>query len=126
MTSMKLGPPMDNVPRRAFERLVRKVLDYPSHGHIPCSVFSFPVRGSGLNDGYHLPVLCSHNDQHEAGPPMDNVPRREFERLVRKVLDYPSRPAVMLLNTYVWHETAPYVSGLLSRTCRVTCRTVSH
>ena len=50
---------------------------------------------------------CSWNDVHSQVPPLDNFERRQFERLVRKVLDFPSRPAVLLLHVWVWHETSP-------------------
>ncbi|KAG1680790.1 hypothetical protein FOA52_008123 [Chlamydomonas sp. UWO 241] len=51
-----------------------------------------------------------HNDLHHTSghEPMDNPQRRPFERLVRKVLNYPNRPAVILLNAYAWHETSPF------------------
>jgi hypothetical protein len=33
--------------------------------------------------------------------------RRPFERLIRKLLMLPSRPAVVLLNAYSWFRTEP-------------------
>lgn len=40
------------------------------------------------------------NDGPSPTPPFDNVARRSFERLIRKLLNYPNRPAVVLLNAY--------------------------
>ena len=52
-------------------------------------------------------LMCSWNDIHNVQPPLANPERRQFERLVRKVLDYPSRPAVLLLHVWTWHQTSP-------------------
>eukprot|EP00798_Chlamydomonas_sp_ICE-L_P025393 gene25392-11057_t len=55
-------------------------------------------------------VEYSINDkqQHELQgvpnlPAMDNHYRRPFERLLRKLLNYPNRPAVILLNAFKYH-----------------------
>ena len=37
-------------------------------------------------------------------PPFLNEPRRAFERLLRKLLGYPNRPAVVLLHAYAWNQ----------------------
>ena len=45
------------------------------------------------------------NDRYPVfGPPFLNEPRRAFERLVRKLLSYPNRPAVVLLHAYAWNQ----------------------
>ena len=49
----------------------------------------------------------SHNDEHNVVPLWDNPRRRPLERLVRKLLDYPLRQAVIFLHTYDWHEVTP-------------------
>ncbi|KAL6752501.1 hypothetical protein V8C86DRAFT_2753172 [Haematococcus lacustris] len=36
--------------------------------------------------------------------PFDNSVRRPFERLLRKLLSYPNKPAVLLLNAYTWFD----------------------
>ncbi|GAX72559.1 hypothetical protein CEUSTIGMA_g15.t1 [Chlamydomonas eustigma] len=66
-----------------------------------------------LCNGIHIPLESnmiileySHNDEHAPLPLFDNHVRRSFERLLRKLLDYPKRPAILLLHTYAWHETS--------------------
>ncbi|GFH13751.1 SGNH_hydro domain-containing protein [Haematococcus lacustris] len=46
-------------------------------------------------------VEYSVNDQAVALPVFDNAMRRPYERLLRKLLKYPNRPAVVLVHTYV-------------------------
>ncbi|KAG1658766.1 hypothetical protein FOA52_001308 [Chlamydomonas sp. UWO 241] len=52
-------------------------------------------------------VDYSVNDDWEMFPPMNNGVRRPFERLLRKLLNYPKRPAVVLVHAYVWHSVLP-------------------
>lgn len=47
-------------------------------------------------------VEYSVNDDCEAMPILDNAVRRPYERLLRKLLLLPSRPAVVLLHAYAW------------------------
>lgn len=42
------------------------------------------------------------NDPANASPPMDNNARRSYERLIRKLLLYPNRPAVVLYHAFRW------------------------
>ena len=46
----------------------------------------------------------SHNDEHRPFVLWNNSARKPLERLVRKLLDYPLKPAVLFLHTYDWHE----------------------
>jgi hypothetical protein len=48
--------------------------------------------------------------------------RKSFERLIRKLLQMPSRPAVVLLNTYAWFNTDPYEASAHPAPCsRARC-----
>ncbi|KAG2447186.1 hypothetical protein HYH02_007929 [Chlamydomonas schloesseri] len=44
------------------------------------------------------------NDEEMPMPHMNNGVRRPFERLIRKVLQYPRRPAVVLMHAYRWFQ----------------------
>ena len=46
------------------------------------------------------------NDWHSPVPTFQNNIRRLFERLLRKVLNYPKKPAVVLLHAYVWTQVS--------------------
>lgn len=48
------------------------------------------------------------NDEHRKEPIFDNNARKPMERLVRKLLLLPSRPAIVLLNTFAWFNTQPF------------------
>eukprot|EP00798_Chlamydomonas_sp_ICE-L_P000444 gene444-1844_t len=50
------------------------------------------------------------------GNVMDNQVRRPFERLIRKLLNYPRRPAVLLLHAYTWFRVVPF-SGAFWTSC---------
>ncbi|KAJ9512320.1 hypothetical protein QJQ45_012903 [Haematococcus lacustris] len=56
-------------------------------------------------------VEYSVNDQAVALPVFDNAMRRPYERLLRKLLKYPNRPAVVLVHTYV-HSMATPLPGV--------------
>ncbi len=43
--------------------------------------------------------------------PFDSDQRMGFERLLRKVLNYPKRPAVVLVNTYQWFNVKGEYTG---------------
>ncbi|KAG2493701.1 hypothetical protein HYH03_008215 [Edaphochlamys debaryana] len=47
------------------------------------------------------------NDEEMPMPHMNNKVRRPYERLIRKLLNYPRRPAVILLHAYRWFGDAP-------------------
>ena len=44
----------------------------------------------------------SVNDPESPMPAFENDVRRPFERLLRKILNFPNRPAVVLMHSYVW------------------------
>lgn len=44
------------------------------------------------------------NDEAMPSPAMQNPARRSFERLLRKLLSLPSKPAVILLNVFKWFK----------------------
>ncbi|GAX81637.1 hypothetical protein CEUSTIGMA_g9065.t1 [Chlamydomonas eustigma] len=53
-------------------------------------------------------VEYSVNDWHlPGGPPFQNEMRRSFERLLRKILTYPHKPAVILVHSYIWYQAYP-------------------
>lgn len=47
------------------------------------------------------------NDASTWQHPMDHASRRSFERLLRKLLTYPNRPAIVLLNGFSWFQGEP-------------------
>lgn len=49
-------------------------------------------------------VEYAHNDIHASQATMDTAERRAYERLLRKLLKLPNRPAVILLHTYSYRE----------------------
>ena len=53
------------------------------------------------------------NDEHNPGTLWINSARKPLERLIRKLLDYPLKPAVVFLHTYDWHETGGGIAGQL-------------
>ena len=55
-------------------------------------------------------VEYGHNDVHHPrdGDGMDNSERRPMERLLRRLLEYPKRPALIFLNMICWFETMWY------------------
>lgn len=53
--------------------------------------------------------LSSINDIANPSPLWDNRERRSLERLVRKLLDYPLKPAIILLHAYDWQISTPPV-----------------
>ena len=44
------------------------------------------------------------NDWHSPKPAFQNNLRRSFERLLRKLLNYPNFPAVVLVHAYIWYQ----------------------
>ncbi len=51
------------------------------------------------------PSPCrSVNDWHDIHPLYENNQRRAFERLLRKLLKYPNKPAVVLVHAYCWYQ----------------------
>lgn len=42
------------------------------------------------------------NDHPTETKAMDTDPRRQYERLLRRLLNYPNHPAVIQLNTWSW------------------------
>lgn len=42
------------------------------------------------------------NDEANPNPEMNNLPRRAFERMLRKLLSYPNKPAVIILHVFRW------------------------
>ena len=55
---------------------------------------------------WYQDALFSHdrsvNDPESPMPAFENDVRRPFERLLRKLLKFPNRPAVVLMHAYVW------------------------
>lgn len=49
-------------------------------------------------------VEYSVNDPQAPNPPFQNDMRRGMERLLRRLLTYPRRPAVILMHAYMWHK----------------------
>lgn len=51
-------------------------------------------------------VDYSVNDLHQSPGfrPFLHEIRRAMERMIRKLLNYPNRPAVILLHAYAWHQ----------------------
>lgn len=73
----------------------------------------------------HIPVFSdiivvefALNDEPNPSPPMDNAPRRSFEKLLRKLLAYPNKPAVIVLNAFKWFKVG---AGGVSVARRVAC-----
>lgn len=52
-------------------------------------------------------VEYSINDSSKIEPTFQNNVRRGFERLLRKLLNYDHKPAVVLMHAYVWHFEHP-------------------
>uniref|UniRef100_A0A7S0S1A6 SGNH hydrolase-type esterase domain-containing protein n=1 Tax=Chlamydomonas leiostraca TaxID=1034604 RepID=A0A7S0S1A6_9CHLO len=53
-------------------------------------------------------VEYSVNDWHNPTPAFQNNVRRPFERLLRKLLNYPKRPAVVMMHQYIWYQAYPF------------------
>ncbi|GLI61581.1 hypothetical protein VaNZ11_003996 [Volvox africanus] len=51
------------------------------------------------------------NDEEMPMPHMNNQIRRPYERLLRKLLGYPNRPAVILMHAYRWFQLPGDTSG---------------
>ncbi|GIM10433.1 hypothetical protein Vretimale_13985 [Volvox reticuliferus] len=51
------------------------------------------------------------NDEEMPMPHMNNQIRRPYERLLRKLLGYPNRPAVILMHAYRWFHLPADLSG---------------
>ncbi|GLI61503.1 hypothetical protein VaNZ11_003832 [Volvox africanus] len=51
------------------------------------------------------------NDEEMPMPHMNNQIRRPYERLLRKLLGYPNRPAVILMHAYRWFQLPADTSG---------------
>ena len=63
--------------------------------------------------------LISINDSSNPQPLWNNEVRRPLERLVRKLLDYPLRPAILLLHAYDWQISSPRVRRFVCVVCLV-------
>jgi hypothetical protein len=82
----------------------------PSYGNV--SIYNGAVAGTlstfmSACVRNHLPedvdlVLVEYAVNDLPGHLLDSDQRMGFERLLRKVLNYPKRPAVVLVNTYQW------------------------
>ena len=78
-----------------------------SNGAVPCTTSAY---FSACHD-VHVPrdadvviLDFSVNDWHNpSGPPFLNDVRGAFERLLRKLLNYPNRPAVVLMHAYAYN-----------------------
>lgn len=46
--------------------------------------------------------MHSVNDPPSVHPMFENSMRRAYERLLRKLLQYPNAPAVVLVHSYCW------------------------
>lgn len=58
-----------------------------------------------LQDADVILVEYSLNDEQTMSDTVfDNAVRRPFERLLRKLLQFPNQPAVILLNAYAWFQ----------------------
>eukprot|EP00798_Chlamydomonas_sp_ICE-L_P025706 gene25706-11364_t len=71
------------------------------------------VIGGSIAAGADIVILdYSLNDADPPKPPFNNAMRRPFERLLRKLLNYPNKPAIVLLNAYGFLWGLPEEQGL--------------
>eukprot|EP00798_Chlamydomonas_sp_ICE-L_P032023 gene32023-16547_t len=80
----------------------------------PQYVFNWASDHYGENDADIIFVEYSVNDVTPKEPPFINNIRRAFERLLRKLLQYPNRPAVVLMHSYIWGQPVPFVGSYWS------------
>ena len=74
------------------------------------------VPGTGLGLSTHQSSNCPNQSFMlftQAQPPYQNQDRAGFERLIRRLLNYPNRPAVILFNGYRWTHTIDPRKGTL-------------
>ena len=55
--------------------------------------------------------MCLPRFPRSPRPTLRSQVRRPFERLIRKLLLYPRRPAVILIHAYRWFQLPPENSG---------------
>ena len=51
--------------------------------------------------------LCVVNDDHLPDGPWESIQRRGMERMLRKLLQLPSRPAVLLVHMFAYRQDEP-------------------
>lgn len=75
----------------------------------PCYLYYLLLKSPAMNQNplviAHAQIVeYAHNDIHASQATMDTAERRAYERLLRKLLKLPNRPAVILLHTYSYRE----------------------
>ncbi|GFH11613.1 SGNH_hydro domain-containing protein, partial [Haematococcus lacustris] len=84
--------------RNAFAR-------YQATGNLSVVVVGGSISAGAGATADIIIVEYSLNDAETlSDTPFDNSVRRPFERLLRKLLSYPNKPAVLLLNAYTWFD----------------------
>lgn len=61
------------------------------------------------------------NDDPNPSPPMDNIARRSYERMLRKLLKYPNKPAVIVMNSFRWFKAMSGTVSVFSHVWGVMC-----
>jgi len=112
---------------RAFpawmELILQKVLGnrvQVHNGAVPGTLSSYMSVCHNVHVPKHADIVLldyTVNDQDQPiGPVMDNPVRRPFERLLRKLMYYPNKPAVIMVHSYIWHKLAPF-AGVYWTSC---------
>jgi len=76
-----------------------------NNGAVPGTLSSYMSMCHNVHVPQYADVVIVEyalNDENAPYPLFDNTVRRPFERLLRKLLSYPNRPAIILLNAYAY------------------------
>eukprot|EP00798_Chlamydomonas_sp_ICE-L_P021436 gene21436-28402_t len=104
------------------ENLLRHLLGHRIHVHngaVPGTVSHYMsvchnVHVPDTADIIFIEYAVNDPEWPNPGPPMNNPCRRSFERLLRKLLNYPRRPAVVLMHSFIWHTINPWPGAFWS------------